>query len=195
MKLYERLPDRIKVGRRTFKVNLDFRNVLQFMEILARDDLLPGARDYLALKTIMRRPPKMAREAVEAVKVILFPGTKKTAENAKLTDFEQDANLIRAAFRQVYGIDLYRDNVHWLEFSALLNALPEGSKYTEVLGIRARPVPAPTKYNQKEREWLIKAKAELALNKSEEEIEDAYSRGVIGVFNGLLSIAKGAEHG
>ena len=189
MKLYERLPDRVRAGGRTYRLNLDFRNVLQYMETLARDDLLPDAREYLALRKLTKHPPKQLSKLTDAVKGLLFPETKKPAGHEKLTDFEQDA-----AFRQAYGIDLYRDKVHWLEFSALLNALPEGSRYAEVLGIRARPVPAPTKYNKAERDWLIKAKAQCALTKSDKEIENAYAAGVLSAFRGMMSMVKGGDN-
>lgn len=192
MRLDERLPERVTVGRKVYKVDFDFRNVLRFLGILARDDILPDAREYLALKCIMKHPPKKAGALIKAVKEILFPGTKKAAGGQKLTDFEQDADLIRAAFRQAYNIDLYRDRVHWLEFSTLLNALPEGSRYSEVLGIRARPMPKATKWNKEEREWLMKAKAQVALKKSDKEAEQEQDAMIIGVFRGLMSMIKGA---
>ena len=163
MKLQERLPNRVTVGGRTYRLDLDFRNVLTMMETLAREDLIQEAREYLALKCLMKHPPRNTGPVLAAIKGILFPETKKSADGKKITSFEQDADLIRAAFRQEYGIDLYRDKVHWVEFSALLNALPEGNRYADVLGIRARPMPAATKYNQAEREWLLKAKAACAL--------------------------------
>ena len=194
MKLYERLPDRVRAGGRTYKLDLDFRNVLQYMEILSRDDLLPDAREYLALRKLTKRPPKQLSKLTEAIKGLLFPETKKPAEHKKLTDFAQDADLIRAAFRQSYGIDLWRDKLHWIEFSALLNALPEGSRYSEVLGIRARPIPAATKYNKAERDWLIKAKAQCALTKSDKDIEDAYTAGVLSAFRGMMSMIKGGDN-
>lgn len=191
MKLNERLPNRITAGGKTYKVDLDFRNVLRFMDLLARDDLLPGAREYLALKCVMRHPPrKDARAVMDAVKAVLFPETKKSAGGQKLTDFEQDADLIRAAFRQAYGIDLYRDTVHWVEFSALLNALPEGSRYAEVLGIRARPMPKATKWNTEEREWLIRAKAQCALKMSDQDQSAHYEQCVINIFRGLMTMAE-----
>jgi hypothetical protein len=188
MKLSETLPDRITVGKHTMRANFDFKRVLQMMDILSRDDLLPGAREYLALKCVIKHPPKDTHAALEEIKGLLFPHTKKSADAKKLTDFEQDADLIRAAFRQAYGIDLYRDSLHWIEFSALLNALPEGSRYSEVLGIRARPMPKATKYNAEEREWLMKAKAQVALKLSEKEEEQRYEENVVGVFRGLLSL-------
>ena len=195
MKLQDRLPDSVTVWGRKFRLDLDFRNVLRLMETMARDDLIPGARDYLALKCVMRRPPRDAARVLEEVRKLLFP-VQRPADGKRLTSFEQDADLIRAAFRQVYGIDLYRDRLHWMEFSALLSALPEGSRYSEVLGIRARPMPAATKYNQAERDWLAKAKAACALEMSEDERRRAYAEGVKSVFAGLLAWAEGSEkHG
>ena len=194
MKLQDRLPRGVTVRGRFLKLDLDFRNVLNLMDTLARDDLLPEARDYLALRHLTRRP-RWPQETLAALRPALFPQTKRTASKGKITDFEQDADLIRAAFRQVYGIDLYRDKLHWLEFSALLAGLPEGNRYNEVLGIRARPMPAPTKYNAEERKWLAQAKADLALRVSDKERANTLEQGLRGLAESLLALAaKGSEN-
>ena len=196
MKLQERLPDSVTVGKRRYKMDFDFRRVLTMMETLARNDLMPEAREYLALKCLMKHPPRDTGPVMTAVKALLFPETKRNADGKKLTSFEQDADLIRAAFRQEYGIDLYRDRVHWIEFSALLNALPEGNRYADVLGIRARPMPAATKYNIAEREWLTKSKAACALQMTDEEREQNYTQCVKNVFAGIMAWAeRGSENG
>lgn len=193
MKLQERLPCGVTVRGRFIKLDLDFRNVLDLMETLARDDLLPEAREYLALKCVTRRP-KFVTETLLAVRALLFPATKKGPDKAKITDFTQDADLIRAAFRQVYGIDLWRDKLHWMEFSALLSGLPEGNRYNDVLGIRSRPMPAPTKYNAEERKWLAKAKADLALKVTETERQATYEKSLRSMAESLLAMAgKGGE--
>ncbi len=195
MKLQDRLPDSVTVLGKRYKLNLDFRNVLRMMETMERDDLIPAARTYLALKCVMKRPPRNPGPVLDAVRELLFP-ERKHGDGKRLTSFDQDADLIRAAFRQAYGINLYRDKLHWIEFSALLSVLPEGSRYSEVLGIRARPMPRATKYNQAEREWLAKAKAACALEMSEDDRERAYAEGVKSVFAGLLAWAEGSEkHG
>lgn len=190
MKLYERLPDHVEAAGRRYRLDLDFRKVLRMMEVMSRDDLIPAARDWLALRCIMRRPPRHPGPLLEAVRALLFPARKGDGDGKRITSFEQDADLIRAAFRQTYGIDLYRDRLHWLEFSGLLSALPEGSRYSDVLGIRARPMPTPTKYNQQEREWLAKAKAAVALEMDEKERARAYEQGVKALFAGLVAWAE-----
>ncbi len=191
MKLQDNLPDGVTVDGKFYKLDFDFRNVLRMMEELDRDDLMPEARYYNALKCLSKRP-KNARKVLEAVKGLLFQ-EKPKKDAQKVTDFVQDAGMIRAAFRQAYGIDLYRVKLHWIEFSDLLNAIPEGSRYAEVGGIRARPMPAATKWNAEERKWLMKAKADVALHLSEKEQAKRYEEDVGKIFSGLMNIiAKGS---
>lgn len=192
MKLYEALPDRVTVGRRRYRLDLDFRNVLRLMDVLSRKDLLPEARDWLALKCVMRRPPRDAGPVLAAVRALLFPPTQGETGGPRLMSFDQDADMIRAAFRQHYGIDLYRDRLHWLEFTDLLGALPEGSKYAEVIGIRARPMPKPTKYNSEERQALARAKAHYALRMDDAEAARSYQSGLRLMAESLLMIAAAA---
>ena len=187
MKLQDRLPDGVTVDGRFYRLDFDFRHVLKMMETLARDDLMPDAREYRALKCLTRHPRNVSK-VLAAVRALLFEKPPK-ADAKKVTDFVQDAGLIRAAFRQEYGIDLYREKLHWIEFRELLNAIPEGNRYSEVIGIRVRPIPSPTKWNGEERAWLIKAKADVALNVSEEEQIEKYQRDVAGIAAALLAWA------
>lgn len=190
MKLQDRLPESVRVGRRMYRLDLDFRNVLRMMETLARDELIPAAREWLALKCIMRHPPKRTAHVMAAVRMLLFSGDEKQPSSKKLTDFVQDADLIRAAFLQTYGINLYRDRLHWFEFVGLLSCLPDGSRYSEILGIRARPMPKATKYNAEERQWLSRAKATYAVRMSEKERESRYQASMHRTAESLLTLAK-----
>ena len=192
MKLQERLPDGVTVDGKFYKMDFDFRNVLKMCEVLDRDDMLPEAKAYKALSFVQKRP-KHAQKVLRAVMDLLFKAPRKK-DGQKVTDFVQDAGLIRAAFRQAYGIDLYRDKLHWIEFTELLNAIPEGNRYAEIVGIRARPMPAPTKYNQHEREWLAKAKAECRLDMSEKERMRRYEQDVANIAAVLMGMAKGSEN-
>jgi hypothetical protein len=191
MKLQDSLPEGVTVDGRFYKCDFDFRNVLRMIEVLDRSDLMPEALAYKAL-SFVHKHPKNAVRMLEAVKCLLFTAPRKTG-GQKVTDFVQDAGLIRAAFRQAYGIDLYRDKLHWIEFTELLNAIPEGSRYSEVVGIRARPMPAATKWNQKERQWLAKAKADVQLEISEEERKRNYERDVGNIAAFLIGWAKAKD--
>ena len=196
MKLFERLPEFVQVGKRKYKCDFDFRNVLKMLEIMQREDLVPTIRDYHCARCVIRRriPIKTVSEVYKALCDLLFEKRPETGEK-RLTSFEQDAPLIRAAFRQVYGIDLYRDKLTWFEFTELLQGLPEGNRYEEIIGIRARPMPAPNKYNAKEREWLMKAKQSVAIHLTEAEAAKKYDADVSKIFSGLISmIPKDGEN-
>lgn len=192
MKLQERLPKGVTVNGRYYRMNFDFRGVLRMMEILQRDDILLEARDYLALKCLTKHP-RNVEPVIKAVKELLFE-SKPTTDGKKVTSFEQDAGMIRTAFRQNYGINLFTDKLHWLEFVELLNNLPEGSRYAEVIGIRMKPLPEPTKYNRKERESLMRAKAAVALHMTDNEREHAYDSAVRNIFGVLMKIAEGSDN-
>ena len=193
MKLQDRLPDGVTVDGRFYRLDLDFRNVLRMMDELTREDVMPEAREYNALRCLTRRPRNVSK-VLAAVRELLFEKPPKR-DGPRVTDFVQDAGMIRAAFRQAYGIDLYRDRLHWIEFRELLNAIPEGSRYSEVVGIRARPMPPATKWNAEERTWLLKAKTDVALHLSDEEQEKKYSEDVEKVFTGLMGIIQRGQDG
>lgn len=187
MKLQDALPCGVTVDGKYYRLDLDFRNVLRMLDYLGRSDMLTEAREYNALRCVMRRPKNVSK-VLDAVRSMLFQKQPKT-DAKKVTDFIQDAPMIRAAFRQAYGIDLYRDRLHWIEFTELLNALPDDTRYTYVVGIRARPMPPATKWNAEERTWLMKAKADVALFASEEEREANYQRDVANIAAAILAWA------
>lgn len=191
MKLQDRLPEGVEVDGKFYKLDFDFRNVFRMIDILDEANLMPEAREYNALKCLTKHP-RNVHKVLSEVKKLLFKSPRK-ASGQKVTDFIQDAGLIRSAFRQVYGIDLYRDRLHWIEFTELLNAIPEGNRYSEVVGIRARPIPAPTKWNQNERNWLIRAKSDVALEMSEKERAERYDKDVQNIASFLMGWAKGSE--
>ena len=189
MKLQEGLPTSVMVGRRWYKLDLDFRNVLRMMDVLRDEGLTPEAQEYLAARCVTKHP---GRGVLDAVKTLLFGQETQEQTHKRVTSFEQDAGLIRAAFWQAYGIDLYTARLHWLQFMELLQGLPEDTQYMNIVSIRARPMPPPTKYNREEREWLRKAKAHHAIRITDKEAESDYNRNVADVFHGLMGmIPKG----
>ena len=110
MKLQDRLPEGVTVDGKFYRLDFDFRNVLRMMDELDRDDVIPQARSYTALKCLTNRT-RNVEKVLQAVKDLLFE-QKPKKDAKKVTDFVQDAGMIRAAFRQAYGIDLYRDKLH-----------------------------------------------------------------------------------
>lgn len=190
LRLFDRLPNSIRVGDKRYRLNLDYRNVLKMMDIMDRKDLLPEARRWHAVRCVVRwRVPRKFNELYIAVIGLLFDQGEEHGGD-RITSFTQDADLIRAAFWQEYGVNLYRDKLHWFEFTALVRNLPSGNKYTDVLSIRTRDIPAPNKYNAKEREELMRMKARFSLELTEEEKKAKYKELTHSVFLSLSQMKE-----
>lgn len=189
MKIYDGLPNSVTVNGKRIKLDLSWQNVLKMLDALSEEHLFPEAREYRAMKCVCKHPKDGMCSAV--LELLGFGQDKQ--ERQRITDLDQDADMIRAAFMQTYGINLYRDKLHWFEFTAFLSCIPEGSKYAEVLSIRARPIPEANKYNAKEREWLVRAKSEYALQLSDKEREKKYNESVKNI--GAFLIALAGESG
>ena len=193
MKLADTLPYRIRVGRKTYRLKPDFRNVLRMFDILQDKSLTEQARIYLAINCIVKRPPRDIKQQLVvfmlARETLMQPKKQHHGNAEKITDFDQDADMIRAAFRQAYGIDLYRAKLHWQEFTELLNNLPDGTRYANIIDIRTKPLPEATKWNGKQRQALIEAKMKFALDKTEDEVKKSYKQGVSMLANSLLMMA------
>ena len=66
------------------------------------------------------------------------PGRPAAPKRSKrVYDFEQDADHIYAAFRQVYCLDLQSEALHWWEFCAMLYALPDSCLQGKIMAYRA----------------------------------------------------------
>lgn len=190
LRLFDRLPDSVTVNGKKYRLNLDYRNVLRMLEIMGRDDLLPDSKRWLSVRCVMRWMMPKDYESVYVAVITLLFGDDREQGGDRITSFKQDADLIRAAFWQEYGINLYRDRLHWFEFLTLIQNLPYGSKYTDVLSIRTREVPAPNKYNAKEREELLKAKSRFSIELTEEEKKAKYRELTHRTFMSLSQIKR-----
>lgn len=89
---------------------------------------------------------------------------KYISKNKSDYDLDFDADLIYSAFMQTYGIDLIdqQGKLSWSRFNALLNSLPDNTRFVQVREIRTKELPKG-KGTAKERRELLKAKKKFAL--------------------------------
>ncbi len=104
--------------------------------------------------------------------------TKKSNDTEKLVDFEQDGEFIYSSFFMDYNIDLIKQQgkLEWRKFIALFQGLSDKTKIKEVMGIRAKKIPLPTKYNQEEIKNLRELKSYYALKNTEEEYQESLNQ-------------------
>lgn len=133
--LLGRLPREIK----GVAISPDFRNMIR-VEMLLTDNKLPlETRLYMALNQLYPKIPGNAQEAIEGLFWFYSRGeSKKNPEGQergrRAYDFSQDAGLIYSAFFASYGINLPDvDFMHWWEFLALFEGLPEETLIKRVM--------------------------------------------------------------
>lgn len=76
-------------------------------------------------------------------------------------DFSVDFGRLAGSFRAVYGIDLYRDSLHWGEFRVLMLNLPPECEFMRIAGYRLSDVSELPKSQKKH---YLKLKAMYALD-------------------------------
>lgn len=185
--LYDPLSDRVRYADKTLRINTAYRRVLQCCCIL--NDSVIDDRDKVDLcLRLMLKPISRLRicsltttQKNDVLNTVFrdFVATGGKSEE-KSFDFDQDAGYIYAAFWQVYGLDLLgKDkNLHWWKFVQLLGGLPEDARLMQIISIRTRPLPKPTKYNAAERSALLRLKSLYRLKVDESQREKSLVEGL-----------------
>ena len=187
--IFTPLPYKVRVKGRIYTLIPHFDNVLQMYQAI--EGLDTWDKPEVMLSYLVKQDVKPSLELLQAVSQVLFPPSKGSGEKA--FDFVQDSALIYAAFMQAYHIDLIEEQgkLHWWKFQSLLNGLPSNTRFSEIVAIRMKPIPAPTKYNQQEREELMRLKSLYAVKLSAEERQEQLQQSLRNVVNYLQSVAKG----
>ena len=140
------LTDRLPRELLGVPVRADFRDMIR-LECLLLDETLPETVRYAAALELFYAEP--VADADRAWQTMLWfyggghTGHKKQAdggaeqEKPRPYDFEQDADLIYAAFWAQYGIDLTEvEFLHWWKFRALFLNLDEQQQISRIMGWR-----------------------------------------------------------
>lgn len=187
MIMFKRLPYFVFLNNRKYKINVDFRNMISFEQIVQdktkskAEKIKKGIQLFYPAfyKDIdfyyLQRNPKLYQEACD--KLVWFykcgredylakKSTSKSIPINKIFSYEYDDEYIYSAFYQEYGIDLSYDKVHWWKFKALLKGLKEDVVFEKIIGYRAY---TGDDNNMKE----LKKYYELPLPESEQKRLDA----------------------
>ena len=184
-------------GRR-IKLYASFDRVLAFLDILKEKNMMEADIEKAAVFLLFGDQKLTCKEVSEAFKKaqdVLFEPQKSEDSGPRVLDFRQDAGLILAAFRQAYRVDLFQEQgrMHWLEFLALLQNIPQGTRLAEVMEIRACKVPTANKHNHEQVRALMKAKAKYAIRTTEEERKARFQEGLAKLAEQMINSAKGGE--
>lgn len=195
------LPYAAVYGGKTYRLKPFFDNVLKVFSLQKEQALSERDKLEISLDLLVRSKHSNMSEQnkvglLNTVYDILMDAPPSEPDGrAPIFDFEQDAGYIYASFLSDYGLDLYEQQgrLHWWAFIQLFRGLSEGSKIVQVMQIRAKPIPAPTKHNAEERAQLARLKAQYALKISEEERERNFAAGLKRLAGLMRAMAEHEE--
>lgn len=188
MKLNDPLETEFEFKGHTYSLNLAFNRVLDVFDCI-RDDVLSDIEKAIVCVEIITGE-QIAFPLVVDLWIYIkknfidlidkepeqldlhgnpMPKAKEAEDLVRLIDFEKDAEYIYASFLQAYGISLLReqDRLSWVEFGALLNALPDDTIMQRIIEIRSwRPKQGES---SEYRQNMRKLKAKYSLEEYREE--------------------------
>lgn len=164
---------RVRYGGHWYRTRPAFDTVLAVQRLYKDPDLTDADKIEQALRmlvggwraSLLPLAQKAALLSEVVKREIELPKRPPARHSQRLVDFNLDGEYIYASFLQAYGIDLLEEQgrLHWKKFIAMFEGLPEGTKIREIMKIRGTELPAPTRYNQKQRQHLMELKAYYAL--------------------------------
>jgi len=154
-------------------INPDFRNMLR-VETIANDPALsPAEKLTQMLEQLYPKLPDDLEKAFEGLVWFFHRGNAPCEDNLpakrqrKGYDFTQDASLIFSAFFATYGINLASvEHLHWWEFLALFEGLPEDVLIKKVMYWRTCDV---SKLSKEEKKHVLELRSHFAIRRPETE--------------------------
>ena len=194
MTLYEVLPDKLEHRGKEYRLYASFDRVLEALAFVKRKDFSDAEKEEYLTFLFFGDGVAPDAELVSAALALLCPASENSG--VRSFDWEQDAAVIYASFLSVYGIDLFsmRGKLHWTAFIALLQNLPRDSAFGRLIDIRTCEVPHVTKYNQKQVQNLMKAKAAYRLRLTEEDRKVQWKAGLQNLAKWMISNTKAGEN-
>nr|DAT74538.1 MAG TPA: hypothetical protein [Bacteriophage sp.] len=131
--LFEEFPDSVFVNGENYPIETDFREWIRFIQLVEDDEVPWQIKCQLMMQWYTDGMPDDLEGAVYALGGFLEmrvdrSDSEEHSESVpkQLYSFEQDADCIYSAFREVYGINLQSvPYMHWWEFQTLFIGLPE----------------------------------------------------------------------
>lgn len=156
-------------------LSANFRNMIQVDLVLHEQEWSETERTFAALNQLYEQIPEDINQAIRGLAWFFSRGqtSEEDGENAarhrsgKGFDYNQDANFIYAAFYATYHISLTTIKfLHWWEFLALFEALPETTLIKQIMYWR---VADTSKMSKTEREHVLKMRKLFPLKNREKE--------------------------
>lgn len=179
-----KLPQTAKIGGTVYRLNTDFRDILEIMGYLEDPDKPEYLRWRIALALFYdgEIPAEHQQEAMEYLAEFISCGETDTKSGPKLLDWEQDAQVIVADVNKVAGTEIRAlPYLHWWTFLSYFHAIGEGQLST-LVSIRDK-LRRGKKLEQWEKDFYRENRARVDLKKkysAEEQAEQERLKKLLG---------------
>ena len=163
----KKMDDRLVLGDTEYQLFLSFDRVLWVFDMWGKKHIPPSLKPKLALAKltgdesfkdmdtehamvvyedvfdkhikIIKVGKDVQRYDLEGNPLPQKPNNDSDKDDKPLFSIKYDGEYIFASFMQAYQMDLIEEQgkLHWKKFNALLSGLPDGTKFVEVMKIRA----------------------------------------------------------
>ena len=139
--MFNILLDRLPSDYNGYLIRTSFRIGIQICLCMEDPDYTDDEKTFTCLNLLYGRGiPTDIEEALNGLKWFMScgkPDEKRNIGNNKtLFYFDFDAGRIYSSFKQTYGIDLAKTDMHWFEFIELMGSLNEHSAFENAVQIR-----------------------------------------------------------
>lgn len=179
------LPKSISVNTKNYRVRTDFHTWIDVESIFTDSNIPVEYKLYVMFNNLdlFYGNRKIFDEPLDAVYdgILSFWRMNKRGESKSIVksndvayDYEEDFELICAAFRQQYNINLHTAKMHWFEYKALFDGLTKDTQFVKIVGYRTVDLNKIPKEQRKEYRELKNFYAIKKLQKhrrSQKEIE------------------------
>lgn len=175
--MFNMLLDRLPSDYKGYLIRTDYRIGIQISLALDDPELNENDRVMVALSLLFGAGMPPLDVALKGLQWFIQCGDDKEIEPAgkRLLWFDYDAARLYASFRQTFGIELHKINLHWFEFMAMMESLDEDSAISHAIQIRGTDT---SKMKGKQRQDYERLKRNLtptpALSEEEKEVVDAF---------------------
>lgn len=121
------LSDRISYGGRDYPVRCGFRSILTILNCIETGAKPSDMTEYFFIGDIPENGTELMTE---------FIGDEYIPQKGNAFSFYGDFGLIFGAFMECYGINLFREDMHWHEFAAMFMSLPDNCAFSKLIKCR-----------------------------------------------------------
>lgn len=180
--LIDGLPDCVTIGGKSVPIVTDFRTGIRFERLILSERMSDEEKLNECLRLYFPQTlinPQDVPDTIDQVLWFYRCGKDKDYEpsggsgsSEKAFDYDYDAGHIYAAFMQTYSIDLTSCEMHWWQFKALFDALPESTMFIKIVGYRTAEVPEKASAEMKRQIERRKKLYALPLSADQAKIEN-----------------------